>query len=91
MLFWHDTWCCPTPLAIAFPDIFALANQKNGQVADHIVRDNNPLAWDLYLRRSVRELFSLSSTTIRLERVEVGRSTRKTSNFGNLVLPISSQ
>lgn len=55
MLFWHDIWCGPTPVAIAFPEIFALANLKNGRVAEHMVRDNSQIAWDLHLRRRVND------------------------------------
>lgn len=74
VLFWHDSWWGPTPLALAFSEVFALAKLKSGLVFYHMVRENGQVAWDLYLRRQVNdwEMLALSSLMIRLDRVIVG-------------------
>lgn len=79
-LFWHNTSCGPTPLAIAFLEVYSLANLKFGLVADHIDMENDHLAWDLHLRRvNDWELSSLSSLIICLDRVGLGGSTEEDS------------
>lgn len=64
----------PTSLCQAFPKVYAIALRKFGSVEDHMVRSNQPVAWNLHLRREINdwEILPISCLMIRIENARVG-------------------
>ncbi|XP_021299953.1 uncharacterized protein LOC110428443 [Herrania umbratica] len=51
--FWTDEWIGTGTLAQMFPRIFALANNKNGRIAEYDRWEENVWRWDISLRRNL--------------------------------------
>ena len=62
MKFWHDLWCGETSLAVSYPELFRVCQDKEVSVVELMKLDNGVLFWDVSFFRVVhaRELEALA-------------------------------
>ncbi|XP_059629880.1 uncharacterized protein LOC132272811 [Cornus florida] len=53
--FWEDVWCGDVPLAIAFPQLYRIASDRQAMVVNCYHLDNGRLVWDVRFRRSFQD------------------------------------
>ncbi|XP_059630150.1 uncharacterized protein LOC132273143 [Cornus florida] len=49
--FWEDVWCGDIPLALAFPQLFRIASERQARVINCYHLDNGRLVWDIRFKR----------------------------------------
>ena len=66
--FWYDRWCGETPLAVSYPELFRICQDKEVSVAELKKFHNGVLHWDISFLRDVNnwevEAYSSSIVTI---------------------------
>ncbi|KAK1320763.1 hypothetical protein QJS10_CPA03g02093 [Acorus calamus] len=68
--FWNDAWCGAEPLAVQFPDVFALAQRQSGPVRAFWAAEGVGGQWLIQLRRSRPPPVAVSQLSRMKERLE---------------------